>query len=264
VARGDEFGVVLFAAPVLWIFGAVWAWRRFIVRPRNEYLWEHKRRVLTELCATHFPGISYQPGGGMPWKLLDDSGLFPFNCDVYSSEDRFEGRWGATDVCFSEATAQRERKRGWGENRETVHETYFRGIVFSADFHKHFHSTTRIVPKGAECRPMRNEERATLEDPEFERTFDTRTTDQVDVRYVLTPSMLERLTALNTRFRGLRARFHGERLLLLLPTERNRFEPSLHVSADDRRQLDEFVSQVRACLTIVDDLSLNVRIWSKS
>jgi hypothetical protein len=264
VAHSEVFGALLFAAPIVWIIGAVWVWRRFALWPRNAYLWEHKRRIFGGLCAAYFPDIAYEPGGGMPWRLVDDSGLFAFPCDVYSSEDLFAGRWGATDVSFSEAVAQRERKRGWGQNRETVYETYFRGIVFSADFHKHFHSTTCILPKGAEYARVRGEERAHLEDPAFERTFDTWTTDQVDARYVLSPSLLERLTALNGRFRGLRARFHDERLLLLLPSGRDRFEPSFYRRADDRAQLDAFVADVRACLAIVDDLNLNTRIWSKS
>jgi Protein of unknown function (DUF3137) len=264
VAHSEVFGALLFGAPIAWILGAVWAWRRFALWPRNGYLAQHKRRIFGGLCAAYFPDIAYEPGGGMPWRLVDDSGLFAFACDVYRSEDLFAGRWGATDVAFSEAVAQRERKRGWGPNRETVYETYFRGIVFSADFHKHFHSTTRIVPKGAQCARVHTEERAQLEDPAFENAFDTWTTDQVDARYVLSPSMLERLTALNGRFRGLRARFHAERLLLLLPTGRDRFEPSFYRRADDAAQLDAFVVDVRACLAVVDDLKLNTRIWSKS
>jgi hypothetical protein len=260
----SQAALVVFSAPIAWLVGAVWAWRRFVLAPSSLYRWEYKRSVFTELCRAHFPGIAYQPDGGMPWRLLDDSGLFSFASDVYRSEDRFEGRWGATDVCFSEAVAERARTRGWGKNRETVYETYFRGLIFSADFHKSFHSTTRLVPKEAECARVRGEERAHLEDPAFETAFDTWTTDQVDVRYVLSPGMLERFVALNRRFPGLRVRLHAERLLLLLPSVRNRFEPSLDKRADDRDQLESFIADVRACLAVVDDLNLNTRIWSKS
>jgi hypothetical protein len=249
-----------FAALLLCTF----AFRRFAWLPKLRYLQEYKRRVFAAVCSQHFPGLRYLPDGGMPYRLLDDSGLFPFVSDVYTTEDRFEGRVDATDVCFSEAVAKRERRRGFGRDRETVYETYFRGIVFSADFHKHFHSTTRLLPKGAERRSVTGESSAELEDPSFGAVFDTFTTDQVDVRYVLSPSLMERLTALAGRFRGLRALFAGGRLLLLLPTYRDRFEPSLLEPAGGMAQIDSFVADGRACLAVVEALDLNTRIWSKA
>jgi hypothetical protein len=242
----------------------LWAFRRFAWLPKLRYLSDYKSQVFAAACNAHFPGLRYLPDGGMPYRLLDESRLFPFACDVYTSEDRFEGRAGATDVCFSEATAKRERRRGFGKDRETVYETYFRGIVFSADFHKHFRSTTRLLPKGADRNRAGGESAAELEDPSFACVFDTLTTDQVDVRYVLSPSLMERLTALASRFRGLRALFAEGRLLLLLPSYRNRFEPSLLEQAHGTGQIDAFVADVRACLGVVEALDLDTRIWSKS
>ena len=241
-----------------------WAFRRFAWLPKLRYLHDYKAQVFAAVCRDHFPGLRYLPDGGMPFRLLDESRLFPFACDVYASEDRFEGRVGATDVCFSEAKAQREQRRGLPGKRETVYETYFRGIVFSADFHKHFRSTTRLLPKGADRNRLAGEDAAELEDPSFGAVFDTLTTDQVDVRYVLSPSLMERLTALAMRFRGLRALFADGRLLLLLPTSRNRFEASLLERADNQGQMDSFVADAGACLGIVQALDLNTRIWSKS
>jgi len=136
--------------------------------------------------------------------------------------------------------------------------------VFSADFHKDFRSTTRLLPKGADRNRLAVEDAAELEDPSFGAVFDTLTTDQVDVRYVLSPSLMERLTALAARFRGLRALFADGRLLLLLPTSRNRFEASLLERADDPRQIEAFIADAAACLGIVESLDLNTRIWSKS
>ena len=259
-AIGITGAVALFVT----LLAGLWAFRRFAWLPKLRYLHDYKTQVFAAVCRSHFPGLRYLPDGGMPYRLLDDSHLFPFKCDVYTSEDRFEGRVGATDICFSEAKAQRERRRGFGQNRETVYETYFRGIVFSADFPKHFRSTTRLLPKGADRNRVAGEDTAELEDPSFAAVFDTLTTDQVDVRYVLSPSLMERLTALAARFRGLRALFADGRLLLLLPTSRNRFEASLLERADNPGQIDAFIADAAACLGIVESLDLNTRIWSKS
>jgi uncharacterized protein DUF3137 len=257
-------GLVGAVALFVTLLVGLWAFRRFAWLAKLRYLHDYKTQVFAAVCRHHFPGLRYLPDGGMPFRLLDESQLFPFACDVYTSEDRFEGQVGATDICFSEAKAQRERRRGFGQNRETVYETYFRGIVFSADFQKHFRSTTRLLPKGADRNRVARESVAELEDPSFNDVFDTLTTDQVDVRYVLSPSLMERLTTLAARFRGLRALFADGRLLLLLPTNRNRFEASLLERADNQGQIDSFIADAAACLGIVEALDLNTRIWSKS
>ena len=61
----------------------------------------------------------------------------------------------------------------------------------------------------------------------------------------------------------MRARFHDDGLLLLLPSTRDRFEPSLYRRAKSRVQIGAFAEDMRACLSVVDALDLNTRIWSK-
>src|SRR5262249_29020745 len=141
----DPLGAGVAIAAAVWIGGGLIAVRRFIWRGRLEYVAEFKRTVFAAVCAQHFPSLRYEPRNGIPWRVLDESGLFPFASDAYYSNDRFSGRVGATEVTFAEAVAERKRTRGLGENRETVYETYFRGVVFSADFNKHFTSTTRLL-----------------------------------------------------------------------------------------------------------------------
>jgi len=102
-----------------------------------------------------------------------------------------------------------------------------------------------------------------MEDPDFEETFITVSTDQVDARYVLSSSMVERFVNLNRRFPGMRALFNNERLVLVLPSQRNRFEPSLYRPADSSWQIDEFVRDIQDLFRIVEELDLNTRIWSK-
>lgn len=260
----DRVGVALFAAPVVWLVATVVCLRAFVWRASYRYRAEYKQRVLTAVCEQHYPGLRYAPGEGIAWRVLDDSGLFPFVSDVYSSDDRFSGRVGATDVCFAEAVAQLKRTRGWGENRDTVYETFFRGIIFSADFNKHFAGTTRLLPRGEPGRHGAGEEPAHLEDPRFSALFDVWTTSQIEVRYLLSPALMEHFAELHRRFPKLRAKFAAEHLLLLLPDPRDRFEPSLFARAASSNQLDGFVADVARVLGVVTTLDLDTRIWSKS
>ena len=58
-------------------------------------------------------------------------------------------------------------------------------------------------------------ERARLEDPRFEDRLEVHTSDQVEYRYLLIPTFMERLVALDDRFDGkLQAAFDEDRFLL--------------------------------------------------
>ncbi len=254
---------VLIGWPLAWLGIGFWILRRYGLAARWRYISRFKAQVLNALCRAHFPSIRYEPGAGMDWRIFDGCGLFACSHSEYDSEDRFSGRWGSTDVAFAEAVARRRYKRWTLKGRETVTETYFQGLIFQADFHKHFHGTTRLLPHDAAVTRVAAERPAELEDPRFEALFDTYTSDQVEARYLLSTAMLERFSALHQRFPRLRARFHDETLLLLLPSRWDRFEPSLTRSARNRGQLDGFREDIEACLSVVDALNLNTRIWSK-
>lgn len=255
--------VVLIGWPLVWLIGGFWQFRRWGLGARWKYINDYKRKVLGGICRAHFPTMAYQPGVGMDWRIFEGSTLFAFTPDEYSSEDRFSGKWGSTDVAFAEAVAQRQRKRFTLKGFETVTETYFRGLIFIADFHKHFQGTTRLIPQGEKGAKNRSERRAQLESPHFEAVFETWTSNQVEVRYLLSTSMLERFVELERRFPKLRARFHDESLLLLLPSSYDRFEPSLLRRAGSQNQYQSFIEDLDACLSVVDELNLNTRIWSK-
>ena len=208
--------------------------------------------------------MEYEPGVGMDYRIFDGSTLFAFESTEYFSEDRFSGNWGSTDVVFAEAVAKRQRKRLTLKGFKTVTETYFRGLIFIADFHKHFHGTTRLVPQGEGAEKVRPEKPVQLESPHFDARFETSASNQVEVRYLLTTSMLERFVELERRFPKLRARFHDESLMLLLPSSLDRFEPSLLRSAGNQNQYQKFIEDLKTCLSVVDELNLNTRIWSKA
>jgi hypothetical protein len=263
-ALGPLAFAFLAGIPIATVSLSLWYLKTRIWHPKYAYLERYKTVAFSAVCAQQFPGIAYRPDAGISYEIIDRCGLFPWVSAVYQSEDRFEGRWGKTAVCFAEAVAQRAVERGPITKRRTEYVTYFRGLVFIADFNKHFHSTTRLVPCGSEPRARAGESRVELEDPAFMQTFDTWSTDQTDARYVLSPSLMERLGMLHRAFPGMRAKFEGGRLLLFLPRNQDLFETTLDTPAADPRVLASFNEQVKRCLEIVQVLDLDTRIWSKT
>ena len=251
----------------VWLFVGLFLAGRYFVRHARQPVWDYirnfKTAVLNHLCELHFPGLAYDPKGYVGYDEFDETNLFAYTSDEYRSEDFFGGRSGKTDIHFAEVVAKRERKRLSKGSIETYYDEFFRGLVFVADFHKHFHSNTRLVPRGEKLKKVRGEGSVTMEDPEFEEIFATVSTDQVDARYVLSTGMVRRFVDLNQRFPGMRALFRDEKLVLALPGTRDLFEPSLYRRARSSAQISEFVRDIKDLLQIVDELNLNTRIWTK-
>ena len=256
------------AACLVWLFAGVWLLGRHFDRrarpPGRDYLRNYQSEVFNHLCRTHFPGLQYDPKGYIPQQAFEATKLFPHKTYAYHSEDYFHGRSGKTDICFAEIFAQRRRTTLTRNGVEFNVERYFGGILFVADFHKHFHCTTRIVPRAEKPVEIAGQEPVTFEEPEFNEIFTTVSTDQTDVRYILSTSMVQRFIQLNRRYPGMRALFQDDRLVLALPSHRDRFEPSLHRPARSTEQINQFVRDIHELLQVVEELDLNTRIWSKN
>ena len=263
----EPYAQEVLMATVAWLFVGLFLLGRLFVRRGRQPCWDYvrdfKTKVFNYLCSAHFPGLAYDPRGYVGDDEFDGTKLFPYTSDEYRSHDYFSGRVGMTDISFAEVVAKRERKHFRDGSFRTYLEEFFSGLVFIADFHKHFHSTTRLIPADQKVARVRGHKPLQLEDPDFNEAFAAVSTDQVDARYVLSTSMARRLVELNDRFPGMRALFRNENLVLALPSSRDMFEPSLYRRASSNRQIEEFVRDIQNLLSIVDELNLNTRIWSK-
>jgi hypothetical protein len=151
-------------------------------------------------------------------------------------------------------------------------------VLFVADFNKHFHGVTYVRPDNSERFLGRfgqslqefgetldydNRELVKLEDPEFEKFFAVSSTDQIEARYILSPSMMQRLLGLRTRHgRDVHVAFIANHVYLAL-SQSDLFEPpSLRtpLTVDAVRRIS---TDLQSVLCIVEDLDLNTRIWSK-
>ena len=138
-----------------------------------------------------------------------------------------------------------------------------RCFFFIADFQKDFQGHTTIL-RNSLFKLSSSGSRVKLENPDFEKTFDVYSTDQIEARYLLSPSMMERLLALDREFnRNITISFRDSNILIAIPESRNHFEASIWKPMDDLSQLKNDFSMIHALVSIVEDLNLNTRIWSK-
>jgi Protein of unknown function (DUF3137) len=201
----------------------------------------------------------YEPFNGHNESEFIESELFSTTPDRYHAEDLIKGKADKTSISFSEVHAEYKTTNSKGQ---TSWHTIFRGILFTADFNKHFKGRTIAKQKGFwNFISFGNIE---LENPEFRKEFVVYADDSIEARYILSPALMEKMLQLNRNWGGsLGFSFIGSQLTIAIPMDTNFFEISHWTKIDlDNKWLNDW--QIIADLTnIVHDLDLNTRIWTK-
>jgi len=241
------------------------------------------RSTLLEPVITFWdPSFRYQASGAISRSEFEASRLFAGeSIDSYAGEDLVTGRYGATEFRFCELHVKEVTRR---KNR-TETTPIFDGLFFVADFNKAFRGQTLVLPDTAE-RALGTFGRAfqsiasgasglqlvELESPAFERAFTVRSTDPVEARYLLSPSLMQRILVFNDNSgKKLRLGFLGGRVYVAIALTGDMFATGAGFAAfgalakpltlDDVRR---WGGELLFATSLVDELDLNTRIWSKA
>ena len=104
-----------------------------------------------------------------------------------------------------------------------------------------------------------------LEDPEFEKIFVVYSSDEVEARYILSTSFMERLVEFRKKMNSsVQLSFVGSNMYMAIPMKKNLFEPSLRRTVMNFNDIQEYYKQILFCTSIVDEMNLNTRVWTKS
>lgn len=232
---------------------------------------DFKHEIIAKLIRRIDKTLEYAPHAGIEKEVFIKSGLFPGTIATYVSEDRVAGQIGDTALCFSEIHA-RTKTKDTGSHSET-YQDLFRGLFFTAEFNKAVSSRLFIYPDyfGGKLSTIqesllkgmhRNDQLETirLEDPEFEKQFSVFGTDQVDARYVLSPSLMARLLELSKKYRYFAVSFADNQIYVAFHLTKNLFEPRILRSVSNQKQLEEYVTYIVLMVGIIDDLKLDQAI----
>ncbi|MGE3889292.1 MAG: DUF3137 domain-containing protein [Vicinamibacterales bacterium] len=224
------------------------------------YRQRFKHEVVAEIFKIACPTAAYDPNRGIPEAVFDEPGLFATR-GSYKSDDLVRGTIG--DTPFEAAEVGRQYSTG-GKNSTTY--IVFKGLFFHIDFNKKVRGTTIVVPESAPSYRLGDHgalQEVSLEDPDFERAFAVYSDDQVEARYILTPAMMERLLSLRARAgKPVYMAFKNHRVYLGIHFDRSLFEPGI-ASTTSREAIVEMAGLFALADTIVRELDLNTRIWTK-
>lgn len=215
--------------------------------------------------------LSYEPERCIPRSVFMDSKIFHTRPNRYKGDDLVSGRIGSTKLRFSELDAVHES--GSGKNRSRV--TIFKGLFFIADFNKNFRTETIVLPDTAEklfgwlgeklqSMNVFRDQLIKLEDVEFEKHFVVYGADQIEARYILSPSLMKRIVDFKEKTgRKIYLSFVGSMVFVAIWIDRPLFEPRLFSTLLDFAPVRQYFEDLQLAIGIVDDLNLNTRIWSK-
>ena len=185
-----------------------------------------------------------------------------------SSEDSFCGRVGNSAFAFCEAKySYCEECQDKEREKEVV---LFQGIQFEADFNKNFNGKTLVThfcPEGVSY--SRFKKVKNLENTEFCKKFSVYSTNDIEARYILSPALQERILSLNDSFvsnsitrNHLKISFFENRIFILIPSSKNNFEASFFKRMDETRVGSDY-RVITSLISIIEELNLNTRIWTK-
>lgn len=223
----------------------------------------YKTDIISKIISTLCETTSYKPDQGISEQTFVHSKLFSTPPDRYRSEDLITGVIGKTNFECSEIVAEEKQVIHDKKGRRETWVDIFRGFFFIADFQKDFKGDT-LIYRNAWIKPFFNSERVKLENQEFKKSFDVYSSDQVEARYLLSPAIMEKLLELDRKFPGkITVSFRHSLIVIAIPDSKNHFETSIWTSQTNNSQLKQEFNTLKALFNIVNDLNLNLRVWTK-
>lgn len=285
IASGALFVLALFLTgilPVFWIILAAAGTITGIVffnksgSVFSNYRHAFKQKIISAVLKSIDEGMELDYENGLSENDFIFSQLFTQKPDRYTSQDQVFGTAVKTRFSFSEVHAEYKTETRTKNGTQEHWHTILKGIVFCADFNKHFKGITLVRPRdfgsaiGAWISSnipifsTSDNKLVKLENPDFEKTFVTYSSDQVEARYILTPAMMERLCQLNGRSKyTISLSFIETRLYIAFPLDKDYFEPPVYRSLLDLRSVAEDIELIQFMYDVIRELDLNTRIWGK-
>lgn len=263
-ALGNFYEFVIFAYIAI---GAIIY--KFLV---HDYTHEFKMSVIKPLIHAIDSSLLYSSKTHVSDYYFQRSELFE-KPDKLDGNDYVKGRIDGINIQFSDIHAQKRHKNSKGRESWS---TLFQGLFIVADFNKHFSGETVVLPDSAQStfgdvighwlqsNNMARDELVKMDDPEFEKEFVVYSTDQIEARYILSNSLMKKLLAFQQKSsHQVHISFVGTHIYMAISYNKDLFEPSIFHSLLDYKVAMEYVKTLHLAISVVEELKLNQKLWSK-
>ena len=244
------------AAPFFWIFSPIWSYKENI-----------KKEIFPNVL-NFFGDFKYHIETKKSVKEYYATELIPKH-DTEIAEDHIVGIYKQIKIVLFETQLSRKVKyKDSNGNTSTRLKTVFDGLILELSMNKSFGGKT-VVKKDSGTvgnwfiRKSTSLKKVKLEDPIFEKMFEVYSDDQVEARYLLTVTFIERLKELVENFGGksIQCCFYNNKLLMMIPIEKDLFETgSIYEAEDFIDDSKSLLKELSLIFNIIDTLKLNMKI----
>tara|TARA_Y100001960_G_scaffold107986_1_gene115935 strand:- start:126 stop:1283 length:1158 start_codon:yes stop_codon:yes gene_type:complete len=265
-------GFVVIALFVVFVGGVIFAiiFDLLVGKGKGIYTFNFDRKEqIIPIILDFYGGFKYTPLDRLHPYNIDVEPYFKysiipedFNSIMSSTEDQISGTYKNVRINCFEAKLDGDPQiiKGYKTLR-------FKGLILDLSVNKNFTGKTIIkTDKGSlinnisERKLPENQEVVRLEDPEFEKLFEVYSDDQVQARYLLTTSFMERLIELQQAFgsQKIECCFYEKTLLIKIPTNYPWFEiHSIFEQIDLQESSKKILANMNSILNICETLQMD-------
>lgn len=264
---GLGVGTLLFEVIAGYILGAF----AFMMVSKG-FVREYKLTILPSLIKQIDPQATYSIDNHISQSTAESSGLFRFSLSKVAGSDLVQANYHDVAIEFSNLTLEHSYRDE--ENNKTTTYVLFSGLFIAVDFNKNFKTNTIVLPESEEKKygtmlgqwiQSRDEHYGSLvkmDNPEFEKIFVVYAADQIEARYILTPSTMERILKFKASTnQPILFAFNNSKLYIGIATGKDFFAPKIFKSLFDTDATKEYAHNISFAINIIDDLKLNERLW---
>jgi len=267
------FFLMFFGITIYFLYFLCVLWACF---PIVEYGSDIKKIVFSKVFQFFGNEYQYSEESSMTAKSLKRSAIIPASNDSYF-EDYIKGSYKGINLELSEA----HLIAGRGKEREVV----FAGLFILLSMNKRFSGRTivkenigrllnkfeKLLLKAAGNKELK---KVNLEDPLFQKKYAVYSSDQIEARYLLTTSFMQRLIDLEKLFSVkksslwqkiksskryneiVQCSFYDDQLLLMISSDKNRFETDFFQPATFVEDINNILKEMALIFQIIDALKL--------
>ncbi len=254
---------VALSLTILWIAGKL----------QPAFKRNYKTKVVSRLVQALEPDWNYDAKKHISEEEYINSNLFNQSYEHFGGDDLITGRIGDTEFQCSELHSQNSHRTTDSDgDSKTEWTSVFHGFFFVAGFNKNFKGETYLVHgdlehkaqtfRGSDRSPGSASRFAKLENKEFSEIFTVKTTDQVEARYILTPSMMEGLVRIYKSIEmPIHISFVDNKVFFAIRLTEDLFEPKLMKSVLNKKEINKITNLLKLNRLLVDELQLNNKLW---
>lgn len=186
---------------------------------------------------------------GFNYRNLNIDYLCPRQYEVLSPDDVISGSYKGKPVYIVEFALYRYLQSKMSK--------FYQGFMFQTKLSKNFNSKVVIRQRDLSFENVHGMQKIELESNEFNKIYEVYAADQVEARYLLTTSLMEKMIDIHKKGQGLNLQIQNQDVTIVKQTREDMFEPDIKKSVNDVNSYYEVLLQTKLILDLITDLNLD-------